>query len=86
MVGDDFGGTTLNQITMEDARARLPELIAGLRPGDELQITDGDRAVARIVPEQSGRSTPRVPGSAIGKFFIVVDDDEHLDAFGEYMP
>lgn len=31
-------------------------------------------------------SPPRRPGSAVGKFFILAEDDEHLADFKEYMP
>ena len=65
---------------------RLRELIATLQPGEELQITDGDQAVARLVAEPTGRRKPRQTGSAVGKLVIVSDDDEHLRDFQDYMP
>ena len=75
----------MTQIPLEDAQSRLPELIAGLRPGEELQITRGDQPVARLVGEMPRSKQPRVPGSAVGKFFIISDDDEHLKDFQDYM-
>jgi len=35
-------------ITLEDAQARLAEIIEKLLPGEELVITKDDRAVARL--------------------------------------
>ena len=76
----------MTRISLEDASSRLPELIAGLQPGDEVQIIQGDRPVARLVGEAARPRQPRKPGSAIGKLFIVSDDDEHLEHFRDYMP
>ena len=76
----------MTQISVDEAGARLRELISTLQPGEELQITDGERAVARLVAEPSARRKPRQPGSAVGKLVILADDDEHLKDFADYMP
>ena len=73
-------------ITIEDARAKLPEPIGGLAKGEELVITQAGRIVAKIVGERSERREPRVPGLAKGILIVVSDDDEHLEDFAEYMP
>jgi antitoxin (DNA-binding transcriptional repressor) of toxin-antitoxin stability system len=70
---------------MSEAQARLPELIARLRPGDEVQITRDDEPVARLFAEPRRRS-PRRPGSAVGKLVILSDDDEHLEDYRDYLP
>ncbi len=41
----------MTRISLEDATSRLTELIAGLQPGEEVQIVQGDRPVARVVAE-----------------------------------
>lgn len=69
-------------VTIEEAQRRLPELIAGLKAGEELTITDQDLAVARLV----AAGEPRRPGSAAGMLTILTEDDEHLKDFAEYMP
>jgi antitoxin (DNA-binding transcriptional repressor) of toxin-antitoxin stability system len=73
-------------ITLADAQARLPTLIATLKPGEELLIVDGDRPVARLVGEAPAGRQARKPGSAIGELTIIKEDDEHLEDFKEYMP
>lgn len=73
-------------VTIEEAQARLPELIAGLKPGEVLQITKDDWPVAQVVAQPPRRTEPRRPGSAIGQLFIIEDDESHLDDFAEYMP
>ncbi len=75
----------LETITLEDAQARLSELIARLVPGREVLITQNDRPVARLIGQPEVSLEPRKPGSAIGKFIIHADDDEHLKDFREYM-
>jgi antitoxin (DNA-binding transcriptional repressor) of toxin-antitoxin stability system len=76
----------MTMITIEDAQAKLPELIGGLAKGEELVITEGDRIVARLVGERHERWERPGPGLAKGIFSIVADDDEHLKDFAESMP
>ena len=76
----------MTRIPLHEAQAHLSELIAGLRPGEELQITEGDQPVARLVGEPSRQRQPRKPGSAVGLLEIVSDDEEHLADFQDYMP
>jgi antitoxin (DNA-binding transcriptional repressor) of toxin-antitoxin stability system len=76
----------MTQIPLEEAQSRLSELIAGLQPGEELQITRDDQPVARLIAESPRRRTPRQPGSAIGRLVIVSDDEDHLEDFKDYMP
>ena len=73
-------------VSIEEAQAHLAELIASLRPGEELIITKDDQPVARLVAQPGAARQPREPGSAKGKLMIIADDDEHLQDFKEYMP
>jgi antitoxin (DNA-binding transcriptional repressor) of toxin-antitoxin stability system len=72
-------------VTLEQAKARLAELIEHLCPGDEIVITRGQQPVAKLVSSHPARK-PRQPGSGKGMLTIVSDDDEHLEDFQEYMP
>jgi antitoxin (DNA-binding transcriptional repressor) of toxin-antitoxin stability system len=72
-------------ISLEEAQTRLPEVIAGLTPGDPVIITRDDTPVARLVAEEPPRRKPRKAGSAKGVLVIVREDDEHLKDFAEYM-
>jgi antitoxin (DNA-binding transcriptional repressor) of toxin-antitoxin stability system len=76
----------MTKVTIDEAESRLRELIAALQPGEEVQITDGKKTVARLVAEPSGQRKPRKPGSAVGQLVIVSDDDDHLEDFRDYMP
>jgi len=72
-------------VTIEDAQARLPELITQLAPGEELVITHKDQPVAKLVGGRPILRRLRQPGSAKGKFIIMVEDEDHLQDFKEYM-
>jgi antitoxin (DNA-binding transcriptional repressor) of toxin-antitoxin stability system len=75
----------MNRLTVQDAQTRFPELIANLQPGEIVQIMEGEKIVARLVAEVEGSRKPRKPGSAVGTLKILADDDEHLQAFEDYM-
>jgi antitoxin (DNA-binding transcriptional repressor) of toxin-antitoxin stability system len=85
-VGGPIQEQPMTTITIEDAQAKLPELIGGLAKGEELVITQGQHVVARIVGERSGPRQRLEPGFAKGMLTIVADDDDHLKDFAEYMP
>ena len=75
-------------ITIDEAQAKLRELIHRLASGEELIITENQQPVAKLV---SGPPQPRPglrPPPGLGKGFITIasDDDEHLKDFEEYMP
>jgi antitoxin (DNA-binding transcriptional repressor) of toxin-antitoxin stability system len=72
-------------IPLEEAQARLAELIEHLSPGDEIVITREEQPVAKLVGSRPA-PRPRQPGNCKGMLTIVSDDDEHLKDFEEYMP
>lgn len=78
--------STSIQISIEEAQAKLPEIVHRLGAGDEVVITEGQQTVARLVGLPLGKRRPRKPGSAAGKLKVLVDDQEHLKDFGDYMP
>ena len=72
-------------LTVEEAQAKLPELIAKLSPGEEVVITQNDQPVAEL--HLTAREEPRPQfGSCKGMLTIVAEDDEHLADFKDYMP
>jgi len=76
----------MTQVTIEEAQSRLGELIAGIVPGDEIQILKADRVVAKLVPVvPNDEPCPRF-GSARGSILSMADDfDAPLEDFKEYM-
>ncbi len=74
----------MTTVTITEAQAKLGELIDLLRPGEELMILRDSRPIAKLVAADMG-PLPRKPGSAVGRLTMVVDSDEHLEDFAEYM-
>jgi prevent-host-death family protein len=75
-------------LTIEEAQARLPELIHNLSPGDEVVITENNQPVAKLVSKSPKPTADLRPSPGLGKGFITIvsDDDDHLLDFEEYMP
>jgi antitoxin (DNA-binding transcriptional repressor) of toxin-antitoxin stability system len=72
-------------IKLEDARTRLPELIAGLQPGEEAVIVDDGQPVATLT-RAPRTSWPCKAGSAKDKIhWMAPDFDAPLEDFREYM-
>jgi prevent-host-death family protein len=75
----------MNTMTIEEAQARLTEIIDRLAPGEEVLITRNDQPVAKLVGQPRPVRKPRQPGTCRGMLIIVTDDDEHLKDFAKYM-
>ncbi len=76
-------GTTA--IVGQDVSAGLVSLLRDLGPGDEVMVTDGPRAVARVAAPPANRP-PRQPGLLKGKLTIIDDgDDVILEQFTDYL-
>jgi antitoxin (DNA-binding transcriptional repressor) of toxin-antitoxin stability system len=74
----------MTKISIEEAQAKLPELIHELPPGEELLITEDDQAVARL----SSALAPgeRKLGTLHGTVtYVAPDFDAPLDDFSAYM-
>jgi antitoxin (DNA-binding transcriptional repressor) of toxin-antitoxin stability system len=76
----------MTSVTLSEAQEKLPEIIASLHPGEELQILQNNTPIARLIPEPKSQRQPRQSGSAIGTLTILDDDDDHLQDFAAYMP
>jgi prevent-host-death family protein len=76
----------MNMVTIEEAQAKLSELIDKLTPGEEVVITRNEQPIARLVGEPRRVRKPRQPGSAKDKILYMADDfDAPLEDFKEYM-
>jgi antitoxin (DNA-binding transcriptional repressor) of toxin-antitoxin stability system len=72
-------------LNLDDAQARLREIIAGLQPGEEVLLIEHSRPLARLV--KTGRTSwPCKAGSAKDKIlWIAPDFNAPLDEFKEYI-
>ena len=76
----------MTTVTIEEAQAKLPELIEHLAKGEELVITRNQQPIAKLIREQPKPQLRPAPGLGKGILTIISDDDEHLKDFVEYMP
>ena len=77
------------QVTIDEAREKLSQLVQAARNGEEIIITENSFAVAKLItmPEPS-EPMVRKAGSALGKgytFYMADDFDTPLEDFAEYM-
>ena len=71
-------------VTVEEAQARLAELIDQLRDGDEVVITRNAKPVARLSVPEEAAGVPRL-GTLRGTVtYMAPDFDAPLDDFREY--
>ena len=75
----------MSTMTIEEAQAKLSEVIDKLAPGEEVIITRNQQPVAKLVGQQRLIRKSRRPGSAKGKLVILAQDDEHLKDFKDSM-
>jgi antitoxin (DNA-binding transcriptional repressor) of toxin-antitoxin stability system len=73
-------------ITIDEAQATLKNLIHQLAPGDEVIITENQQPVAKLLSEPAKQRKPRTPGNCKGMITLLVEDDQHLEGFADYMP
>ena len=74
----------MKPMTVEEIQAELPELIEKLFPGEEIVVMRDDRPVAKLVALPNPDARP-IFGRGKGKLIRMIEDDEHLQAFEEYM-
>ena len=70
-------------IPVEEAQAKLKELIHQLAPGEVIVLTEDQRPVAKLVGESPARPAPGLGKGSI--LYMAPDFDEPLDEFKEYM-
>lgn len=71
-------------ISLEDAQARLPQLLDDLSAGDEVVITRAGKPVGRLLPPELPKGVP-LYGRGKGKVLRMIEDDDHLKDFAEYL-
>jgi len=75
----------MSTVPIEEAEAKLRELIESLKPGEEIVITRDEQPIAKLVGEQPMKTAHRKIGIAKDKILYMADDfDAPLDDFQEY--
>jgi len=75
----------MQQIALEEAQARLAELVRLAANGEEVVITSEDGSGFKITPVQCAKPAPKF-GSAKGLIRVSDDFDAPLDGFEDYTP
>ena len=75
----------MQQVTVQEAQAKLADLIHQLTHGEAVVITENNQPVAKLVRTEPKKQPPRKAGSAKGKIWMAPDFDEPLEDFREYM-
>jgi len=71
-------------VTIQEAQARLSDLIHRLSPGDEVVITENDEPVAMLARTEPKKQWPCKAGSAKETIhWMAPDFDEPLEEFKE---
>ncbi len=73
-------------VSLEEAQARLVELIDSLGPGEVIEIVRDEKPVARIVGAETAEKSSRKLGSMRGSILHMAPDfDAPLEDFKDYM-
>jgi antitoxin (DNA-binding transcriptional repressor) of toxin-antitoxin stability system len=77
----------MSTVTIEEARAKLVDLIHTLQPDEEIVITENDQPVARLIATKSqAQRKLRQSGTLRGTvLYMAPDFDAPLEDFKEYM-
>lgn len=73
------------QITLDEAKLKLLDLVEAALKGDEVFILKDKRQVIQLIPVELPKRHPQY-GSARGLVTIADDFDAPLEDFSEYMP
>jgi antitoxin (DNA-binding transcriptional repressor) of toxin-antitoxin stability system len=75
----------MSTVTIEEAQAKLPEILAGLKPGDQVAIVQAGQEVARLT-RSNHKQWPSKAGCYRKKeFWMAPDFDAPLEDFKEFM-
>lgn len=75
----------MTQVSIEEARVRLVELIEKVGQGEDVMILEGERPVARLSSVPSTRRNARRGSAGHLTHYMEDDFEAPLDDFKEYM-
>jgi antitoxin (DNA-binding transcriptional repressor) of toxin-antitoxin stability system len=77
----------MSTLNLDEAQTRLREIVSGLRPGEEIVLTDQGRPVATLRAAPPTQQDPPRLGTLKGTIlFIAPDFDAIPEGFEEYLP
>jgi antitoxin (DNA-binding transcriptional repressor) of toxin-antitoxin stability system len=75
----------MSSVTLEEAQARLPQLLEQLKPGEEMTITDHGQPLARVKKAERMSWPCKAGCYKKADFWMAPDFDAPLEDFKEYM-
>jgi antitoxin (DNA-binding transcriptional repressor) of toxin-antitoxin stability system len=75
----------MSNINLDDAKARLPEIISGLNPGEQLVIVQAGEPLATLTRTPRNQWPCKAGSAKDIKHWMAPDFDAPLDDFREYM-
>jgi antitoxin (DNA-binding transcriptional repressor) of toxin-antitoxin stability system len=75
----------MTDATVEQIQSHLPEILLQLKNGGEVTILSEGKPVGRLLQPLMPKGVP-IPGRGAGMVIRMIDDDDHLKDFEEYMP
>jgi antitoxin (DNA-binding transcriptional repressor) of toxin-antitoxin stability system len=87
-IHEPVGGSIMATVTIEEAQAKLPDLIHRMFPGEELVITENQLPVAKLVtgPAKTTQLSRPGPGLLKGMItYMATDFNEPMDDLKEHM-
>ena len=75
----------MTTVSLQEAQAKLPELIHALSPGEELVIMENHFPVAKLVAPPLASPARKLGGLRGTVLYMAPDFDAPLDEFKEYM-
>jgi antitoxin (DNA-binding transcriptional repressor) of toxin-antitoxin stability system len=75
----------MSTISLNDATMRLPEIISGLNPGEQLVIVQNGEPLATLTRSPSGQWPCKAGSAKDTKHWMAPDFDAPLDDFADYM-
>ena len=73
----------MHQVSIEEAKTTLPDLIEAAVGGDDILIAKDDQHIVKLVPVSGTKPVPQF-GSAKGLIEMAEDFDAPLEEFDEY--
>ena len=61
-------------VTLEKAQAELPQLLAGMAPGEEMLIVCGEVRIAKLIAEGHAVPKRRIAGRGKGEIVFMAED------------
>lgn len=72
-------------VNIQEAQARLPEIISGLLPGEQLVILQNDQPLAVLTRSAQGHWPCKAGSAAHLPHWMADDFDAPMEEFREYM-